>query len=207
MDVKWQSVVKNLNLKDQWKKLYDIKKPSNYPGLWAKGTNHKYEHVLIEIEKILKIYNIKTMTDCGCGNFFWMNKLNFGETKYLGCDIVDDLIIENKKKYPDKEFRVLDLTKEIPPKSDLLFIRSVFVHLENKYILSALENIKKSGSKYLLTSFSPHLKVNEDTSCIMLRKINLLVAPFNFPKPVYNIEEVPGLPEVKCLGLWEVKDL
>jgi trans-aconitate methyltransferase len=214
MDPKWRKETENLSLKGQWEKLFQIKIKQAHKGLWGAGEGMKNAQEIINfLPVVFKDLNIKTFIDCGCGNFFWMNKVNFGETKYLGIDIVKDLIELNKRNYPEVNFKCMNIVDELIPKMDFVFARSVFIHLQTKDILKALKNIKSSGSKYLMTSTSPQVKENKDTECIMMVKRNLERAPFNFPKPITLLNERPDisnpklLPVISYMGVWKIDEL
>ena len=95
--------------------------------------------------------------------------------------------VQNNKKFDnldDVSFEVIDLTKDHLPSTDLLFVRDCLVHLSFENIHNAIKNIKESGSKYLLTTTFPDCKSNYDIKTGSWRKINLLKAPFHFPKPI-----------------------
>lgn len=108
-----------------------------------------------------------------------MQYVDLSDIKYTGADIVPDLIPLNKEKYPKYDFKVLDLTTDNLPKVDLIFCRDCLFHLSNNLIVEALKNIKKSGSKYLLTTTFPEHKIaNRDIEIGQWRIINLEIEPF-----------------------------
>ena len=55
--------------------------------------------VIKEINIILKSYSIKSILDLPCGDFNWMRFVDLAETKYIGADIVDKLILNNSNLY------------------------------------------------------------------------------------------------------------
>lgn len=211
MDKQWIKEVESLSLREQWKKLYDRKIKYSYVGLWGKGTNlnKKYGLLSAELPNIFKELNIKTFLDCGCGNFFWLNKIKWNGVNYLGVDIVPELIESNKKNYPDFKFDCVNIVEEEIPTVDMVFVRSVFIHLENKDIIKALANIKRSGSKYLMATTSPNMPDNVDTKYLMLRKRSLTKPPFNLPNPLRYVKEhyEEQLNSFTCMGIWEVSKL
>ena len=95
--------------------------------------------------------------------------------------------------------------KDVFPRADLIICRDCFIHYPFHHIKRALENLKASGSTYLLTSTSPVLTSNSDLPTPGLaRLINFQLNPFNFPDPVALIEEnEPG----KAIGLWRLDSL
>jgi hypothetical protein len=211
MDKQWEQEVKGLSLREQWNRLYNRHVKLNNIGLWGKMKSlSKYVKLKQQMPDIFKRYNIKTFTDCGCGNFYWLNTIDWVGIKYLGIDIVERLIESNKKKYPNFEFKYMNIVDEIPPQSDMLFIRSVFIHLTNKEILMALDNIKKSGSKYLMVTTSFNVPINGDTTCLMLEKRDLSKPPFNLGTPLEVIREHDLIkPDhiYSVMGIWEVSKI
>ena len=137
---------------------------------------------------LLQKYNIQSILDIPCGDWNWMKNVDLCGASYIGADIVKPLIEENKIKYPGVDFRALDLTNDELPKVDLMFVRDCFGHLTNENVHKALDNIKRSGSKYLLaTSFTQYID-NTDIEDGGWKCINLMVKPFNL-KPIYLINE------------------
>ena len=66
--------------------------------------------------------------------FFWMNKIiNNLKIKYIGSDIVSELILINNKKISKyHKFITKDLSKSTFPKSDLWICRALLFHLITK---------------------------------------------------------------------------
>ena len=107
------------------------------------------------LPKIIKKYKIKTLFDCPCGDMNYMSKIlkrlkkNL-KIKYVGGDIVKNLIINNRKKYPMYKFIHFDIINDKISKYDLIMVKDLLNHLSFNNIKEVLSNIKKSGSKYLL---------------------------------------------------------
>ncbi|MFC4721197.1 class I SAM-dependent methyltransferase [Geojedonia litorea] len=166
-----------------------------------------------ELNKLLKQYDINSMLDIPCGDFNWMRKVDLNDINYIGADIVPDLIKNNILMYEQAtiKFQTLDLTSDPLPKTDLIFCRDCLVHLSIKNIYKALVNIKKSKSRYLLTtSFVKHSK-NRNIKTGAWRKLNLMNSPFYFSKPLTVINEnytkKGELDKDKSMCLWEIKSL
>ena len=93
-----------------------------------------------ELEGLLKQYKIKSILDVPCGDFNWMKEVNLAGTTYLGGDIVKELILKNQNSYAplnQVEFKVIDLTKDSLPASDLILCRDCLVHLSYEEIFKA----------------------------------------------------------------------
>jgi hypothetical protein len=168
------------------------------------------EIVRNELPSLFKKFNIKTMLDIPCGDFNWMNHVDRTGIDYIGGDIVEDLIENNKKNYNDIDFRVLDVTKDELPKVDIIFVRDLLGHFNYKNIAIAISNMKKSGSKYLLTTCFTKWDFNSNIEDGGWRPINLMIKPFNF-KPIYLINEdcVEGGGDYndKCLIMFDLNRL
>lgn len=165
----------------------------------------------IIIPKIIEEYAINSLLDAPCGDFYWMNLTNLNIHKYIGIDIVPDLISQNQEKYGinDRQFLSLDITSDNLPKVDLILCRDCLVHLSYKQIREVIKNFKKSDSTYLLTTTYPDLlQVNKNIVTGDWRPIDLQKHPFNFPKPIKIVNEncTTDLKE-KSLGLWKISDL
>ena len=179
------TIFKNIYVKDKWQNKRKIKESVSGPGSFLKNTINIRKALPILLER----FNIKTMLDVPCGDLNWISKiLPFKNTTYIGADIVEDLIKKNKIKYPKYNFYTLDLVSDELPKVDLIMCRDILVHLSFENITLALENIRKSGIKYLLTtSFS--VKENKDIRNGQWRAINLEIFPFKLGKSIYKIIE------------------
>jgi hypothetical protein len=85
------------------------------------------------------------------------------------------------------------------------------VHLNEGLVLAALKNIKKSGSKYLLTTSFTNTATNEDIVTGNWRALNLEIAPFNLPQPLKKIPDTAvraGKPYAdKVMALWQINAL
>jgi hypothetical protein len=168
--------------------------------------------VIAELPKLLDKYQVGSMLDIPCGDFNWMQHVDMGKIQYVGGDIVRKLIDQNRKAFQSKgKFEVLDLTKGALPKVDLIFCRDCLVHLSYNDITLALDNIVKSGAKYLLTTSFYNRENNRDISTGQWRPINLQKVPFNFPPPidtiVENCTEGSGNFSDKSLMLWSIDSI
>ena len=162
---------------------------------------------------ILREYGVRTVLDIPCGDFFWMKDIPLDAQKYIGADIVKDLIDSNRKRFesPGKTFTVLDILSDTLPTVDLILCRDCLPHFSLDEIKRALAHVKKSRSRYVLTSTYTSRKENPDISTGNFRPLNLQAAPFNFPAPTTLFNEHcvygDGIYSDKSLGLWEIKDL
>lgn len=149
------------------------------------------EAIRFAIPKLIEKYSIKSMLDVPCGDFNWMRKVDLTNTQYIGGDIVDEMIQRNNVQYENRNitFKILNLLEDILPEVDLLFCRDCLVHFSYEDINKALVNIRKSNCKYILTTSFIKRRINFNIKTGDWRPINLLIRPFNFPKPLEVIDE------------------
>jgi hypothetical protein len=170
-----------------------------------------------ELPKLLRKLRVTSLTDIPCGDQNWISKVDLSGIDYLGADIVRALIENNNEKFSTmhRAYIELDITRQVPPRSDLILCRDLLVHLSTKEITKALRNIKRSTSAYLLTTTFTSNREYKDlpviTRSVGWRPINLEARPFNFPKPLDVINEGctegDGSFADKSLGLWRISDL
>lgn len=125
-------------------------------------------------------------------------------TKYLGCDIVPEMITSLQSKYANtnREFKVLDIVNDSIPHADIWLCRDVLFHLSNEDVFLTLQNFINSDIPWLLTSTHSNSENNKDIISGSFRLLNLEYPPFNLPKAEKYIEDyVSGFP-VRYLGLW-----
>jgi len=166
-----------------------------------------------ELAGLLKEYNIKTILDIPCGDFNWMKEMDLAGIDYTGADIVSDLVDLNKEKFGGEfcKFQKLDITADPLPKVDLVICRDCLVHLSNRLIDQALENINRSNSTYLLATTFTAPRRNRNILTGAWRPLNLQREPYNFPEPLMLINENfqlrAGCYPDKSLGLWRLDDI
>jgi hypothetical protein len=167
-----------------------------------------------QIPLLIQELKIRVLIDAPCGDFYWMKEveMDFLE-KYIGVDIVEDLVNSNQQKYGNRQrkFIKMDITHQKFPKSDLILCRDCLVHLPFKEIFSTISNFKQSGAKYLLTTTFTDIQENIDIAPGLWRPINLQLHPFNFSTPIQILNEGctenDGQYMDKSLGLWYLSDL
>jgi hypothetical protein len=196
-----------METKEVFDEIYKTNKWGNDESVSGSGsTIGATKHVIIGLNDIVKKYDINSILDIPCGDFNWMRKVNMSKVDYLGADIVEDLVQSNRTKYPDHKFKVMDLTKDQLPKVDLIFCRDCLFHLPYELINTGLENIKNSGSKYLLTTtFTDKTIPNRDIKLGQWRRLNLEIEPFSLSPPIEIFNEKTY--KDKSMGLWDITHL
>lgn len=177
-------------------------------SLSGKGSNLAVtEKLRNELPGFLRKHQVTSVLDIPCGDFNWMRTVDLGDISYIGADIVPELIEGNRKFEDDTHrFEVLDLIDSPLPQADLVFARDCFVHLSTEHIMGAVENIRASGARFLMTTTFPESATNQDILTGEWRPIDLTRPPFSFPAPIDIILEEPpagkrSYPD-KAMGLW-----
>lgn len=200
--------------KDIFTEYYKNNTWSGKESVSGPGSDYEQTKFLIpELNIMLKSLNIKSMLDIPCGDFNWMKQVDLSKISYHGADIVEPMIERNNKKHQKEniKFSVLDLVNDKLPKVDLIMVRDCLVHLPTNDVFKALNNIKNSGSKYLLTTnfLWNHQEANQEISVGQWRRINLQKTPYSFKYPERIIIEgnIQSYDRDKTMSLWYVKDI
>jgi SAM-dependent methyltransferase len=165
------------------------------------------------LRSIIDAHGITSVLDIPCGDFNWMQHTDLSGVRYIGADIVQEIVANNQRHAIDGryEFRHLDLTSSELPKVDLIFVRDCLPHLSNANIGAAIRNIRRSGAKYLLTTSFPSTLWNYNINNGEFRPINLQGSPFGFPAAERRVLEDHGDEKLdypdKCMMLWDVAKL
>ena len=184
-----QSIFRQIYVNDQFNKvpIEDRSESKSGPGSSLIQT----KELISKLPPLFKKYEVRSMLDIPCGDFYWMQKVHLDNVEYIGADIVPE-IIKNNQQYQSNHvsFKRMDILNDELPKVDLIFCRDLFVHLTYEQIFRALKNIKDSGSKYLLTTSYKGRTHNKDIKEIgRWRALNLEISPFFIDQPVEEIFE------------------
>jgi hypothetical protein len=99
------------------------------------GSTLQYtENIRKEIPAIIRKLNVTRVFDAPCGDFNWFRFMELPKgVHYVGGDIVQELIINNQKKYGTQStvFHTLDIIKDELPDADLWICRDALMHLSN----------------------------------------------------------------------------
>jgi len=154
--------------------------------------SEQYKNLIKNFNIIINKYDIKSIIDIPCGDFLWIKKIiQEKKIKYLGIDIVEELIQENKSKYQNEniKFSTGDIVDfEIKEKYDLILVRDLLIHLDNTDITKILDNLKKMNVKYLAIN-NYEINKNRDVIIGQHRQVNILIEPYNFPKPIFSFND------------------
>lgn len=180
-------------------------------GQWDRGspcgsgsTVQYTEQLRKSLENFIKESGIRSMFDAPCGDHAWMNLVKFPKDfDYVGGDIVDFLIKDNQRRYPHRRFVQFDITKDVIPKTELLFCRDCLFHFSWEDMQRAFDNIARGGAQWIMTtSYLPGRCRNSRIRTGEFTPIRLERAPFNFPEPVYQLPDGPMGEIHRTMSIW-----
>jgi hypothetical protein len=135
-------------------------------GTFCSGSGTTSPNTSIYIDKIrnfIQQNNIRSIFEIGCGDFRIMNQVLYDlKGKYVGADVVPELIQHNNKKFGNDfiSFKKIDAVAEELPPADLIIIRQVLQHLNNARISKILT--KTTAFKYAL--ITEHLPITKNVA-------------------------------------------
>lgn len=166
-----------------------------------------------ELPGLLAGLGVRTLLDAPCGDCHWILATPLDLDLYIGADIVPALIGRNAAELgaPGREFRRLDVTRDPLPRTDAILCRDCMIHLSFRFIQRALDNFRRSGARYLLTSTYSGLPRNHEILSGQWRPIDLELPPFRLPPPLHRIVEKEyaegALRLRRSLGVWDLGEM
>lgn len=156
---------------------------------------------------ILNEIGAQTFLDVGCGDFTWMQTLDLGRP-YIGVDIVPSVIEANKAAFegPGRTFYCRNAIEEELPDADVVLCRDMLFHLSLADDRRALNNIFSKPRRYFIATTDDITDINGDIITGDFRPRNLRRAPFNFPDPLYLIDDSRREPGRK-IGVWSAEQI
>ncbi len=162
------------------------------------------------LPELIRQIGAKSVLDIPCGDFGWLSRADLSGLEYTGGDIVETLVQENAARY-GRRFLQLDLCESPLPAVDVVLCRDCLVHLSFANIGRAVENLRRCGSTWLLTTHFLECEANHDIADGDWRMLNFELAPFCWGPParvlVEGCEESGGGYADKTLALWPIAGL
>jgi SAM-dependent methyltransferase len=163
----------------------------NAESLSGDGSTLAYTYNLRrELSKFIRAFRVTSMFDAPCGDFNWMQAVDFPPGfDYLGGDIVASLIEKNRARHgrEGRRFVRFDISADPFPDADLWFCRDCLFHLPNASVLAALEGFARSRIGFMMAT--THLNVtgfdNTDIAPGGFRLIDLHKPPYRLPREVF----------------------
>jgi hypothetical protein len=163
---------------------------------------------------LLRELNVTSLLDAPCGDASWIHRIGL-QVDYIGVDIVPSLVEGLQRRAAAGEikgrYEVADITRDPLPRADAVLCRDGLVHLSFAHIGRALDNVRRSGASWLITTTFVELQANHDCEDGDWRPLNLCRPPFAWPSPVAVLDErcdeAGGGYRDKSLGVWRVDAL
>jgi SAM-dependent methyltransferase len=203
-----RSLTSGPSLESVFREIYHNNTWKNSESVSGRGsTLLRTEVIMRSLPPLLREIGVRTLLDAACGDFNWMQHTALEDIKYIGIDIVPELVDSNRSRYANaqRKFLTRDVSKNRLPQADAILCRDCLIHLSFARINRTISNFKRNRAKYLLCTTHNSIVQNIDCPDGDWRSINLQIDPFNFPTPIRLIveDEEAG----KCLGLWRVDEL
>lgn len=162
-------------------------------GSWKEQARDAQEFIQ---EKIIE-HQYESILDLGCGDWNWMEEIDFKGAKYLGVDADAEMIYNNSVKYAFNEisFRCADIFKMDIPEVDLVICRDVLFHVRPELAVCLINKLKqRSRLHFISTSFNREKKNQEPRKYCKIEdwfyyRINLLTEPFNLKENLVETRE------------------
>jgi hypothetical protein len=147
------------------------------------------------IRTTIETEQLDRIVDVGCGDLTYIKtvpEIVSGQVSYIGYDIVPALIAEHRR-LPWGRFDVADVSAPgFRVDGDLVILKDVLFHLPDDVVARALDNVRASRWRLLLTTSSPNeSNRGRDLDRWHFAPLNLLAPPYSL-RPVRRLERVDG---------------
>jgi SAM-dependent methyltransferase len=206
-----QQAFSGLNLRERFRRIHDI-------NLWGAASSSGLGSEIdatsalrAELPRLLRRLQVRSLLDAPCGDGGWINTTDLG-VKVTGIDIVPELIARLRKRVACGEisgdYHAAGITCDVLPRCDAILCRDCLVHLSFANIFRTIENFRRSGAVWLITTTFPDWQNNADCEDGDWRALNFERPPFSWGAPVgllnENCLEAGGGWRDKSLGVWRL---
>ena len=159
------------------------------------------------LPNLVSSLGVEVLLDAPCGDANWISAIFDRFPRYIGVDIVPELIRSNDERFrsPNTFFICADITCDPLPQADLILCRDCFIHLPLRSIRLALQNFRATGAEYILLTSDSSVEGYIDVPFGSFRPVNFREPPFSFPEPEWAICE--GARASVELCLWRLQEL
>jgi hypothetical protein len=205
-----------MNIQNYFTKIYQLNSWQSNESKSGPGSERNNNTICNLINIVLNLINMNlvdnttlTLVDCPCGDFNWIDLLfssilkntKIKTIKYYAYDIVPDLLEKfnsiTKIDNVEYNFNVLDITTQIPIKSDLIICKELFIHLSFNDIKKTINNFINSESTYFVSNDFENIEnidINEyKNNCLgECRPVCLTLPPFNLCNYIIDYQDYKG---------------
>jgi SAM-dependent methyltransferase len=164
-----------------------------------------------ELPVLLRRLGVRSLLDAPCGDGGWLASADLG-VRVTGVDVVPDLIAALQRRGDvNRDYLLADITRDPLPRADAILCRDCLVHFSFANIARAVENFRRSGASWLITTTFAEWQTNLDCEDGDWRALNFERAPFAWGAPAEllneNCMEAGGGWRDKSLGVWRLADI
>jgi hypothetical protein len=195
----------DLTLRGRFARYYETnywRDPESRSGPGSRRDSGQVTDALAALAMMVCEHDVRSVADIPCGDFNWMPLFleAWPSVDYQGFDIVPAVVADNRARHPGRRFAVLDVTREVPPRVDLIFCKDLLNHLCHEDVRAALANMRRSGSRFLLASNNFGVENVElpRLGRTNSRHLDITAPPFSCARPIWNTH---------YLGLWRLSEL
>tara|TARA_B100001175_G_C19178862_1_gene481110 strand:- start:45 stop:608 length:564 start_codon:yes stop_codon:yes gene_type:complete len=141
-------------MKEEFTYIYDNEKWGVNKGS-GEGSRPKFNIDYIAfLEHFLKTNNIKSVIDFGCGDWQFSQYVDWSNIDYLGLDVVDSVIEENKKRFEIDNISFVSSTNVFDYLKDreLIIIKDTVMHWPNEIIVEFMDKLITYDIKILMVN-------------------------------------------------------
>jgi len=158
------------------------------PGSTLEATAELRERLPGLIELLGERHGIERVLDAGCGDSLWTPEI---PAAYVGVDIASAAIERALERHPERTYLLADFCRDPLPFCDLVICRDALQHLSLLDGLSAVNNFRRAGARFLLATTTREIS-NVDVETGGWYETNLSGEPF------FLLEEGWAIPD----GTW-----
>jgi hypothetical protein len=201
-----------LSLRQRFQRIHDTNLWGAAESVSGLGSEIDATAVLrAELPLLLRRLGVRTLLDAPCGDGGWIATSNLG-VRVTGVDVVPDLIDAlQASRDANHDYLLADITGDPLPAADAILCRDCLVHFSFANIARAIENFRRTGASWLITTTFPDWQANLDCEDGDWRALNFERAPFAWGVPAEilneNCTEAGGGWRDKSLGAWRLSGI
>jgi len=116
---------------------------------------------LSALDMVVDAFEVRSILDAACGDAGWITSHFLARRpglRYVGVDIVQHVVEENRRHHPAHRFLAIDLGNaklgEALPPSDLVFSKETLNHMYVQDAVHALQHFQTTGARYFLANIT-----------------------------------------------------
>jgi 2-polyprenyl-3-methyl-5-hydroxy-6-metoxy-1,4-benzoquinol methylase len=135
------------------------------------------------ISRFIRMNNIRSVVDIGCGDWQFSRFIDFDAARYLGLDVVPSVIEANRARYRNAQcdFDLMPEDLGDVPEGDLLLMKDVLQHLPETDIRQFIAHVFVKFKYCLLTNSYEHQRTSQNHDIVVggFRCLDLTAAPYH----------------------------